>query len=352
MSAPLTHAQNPRARPPPLFKLTSRCPEPAQKIASQAQKLSPVSRSTRWRHAKRWKTVLSIADVPGAMRELARGLDPNVPMSQGITPLMSCAISGDHQMLLTLGQNPFTPIDIEARPKLGLTAVGLATVSDHILCLNALIELGAQLDPQHTLALTPLMTAAKHGSTRCLSRLIDLGVDIDRRARDGSSALSLASSGGHLDCALLLLNASANPDTHTRQGHTPLMLACDKGAAPIARALLRFGAGLESRDSHGMSALMRSARAGKKTCAALLLQAGANPLVLDAEGMDAEKYASLTGHEDIRSHLALLRSALAEQAILLEHTMTLPLHPLSLALTPNPCRQNIALHPILRPIRL
>lgn len=288
-------------------------PQPAPFVSVARPSSSFSSRSTRWRHARRWEALLTRGESTPILIELSRGLDPNISMADGITPIMRCARDGDDDMLLTILQSSLKPLKIDARSKIGLTAAGLAVKNQHPTALDILISFGSTLHSGECSPLNPLMIAASHGSDQCLARIIEAGAHVNRHARDGSSPLSVACMGGKLGCVRLLLAAGADPNASTRQGQTPLMLACGNGSSAVAWELLRAGASLEPHDSVGLRVLMLAARAGSIPLIDLLLSSGADLHAKDFFGRDAQAHAELVGEHEAGAALSHHKAALTER---------------------------------------
>ncbi|MFF2020378.1 ankyrin repeat domain-containing protein [Streptomyces sp. NPDC058171] len=154
--------------------------------------------------------LLSLGDPEAAARELTvlleRGLDPDGPDEDGLTPLYAAAVQGAAglvRLLLAAGAAPDRPSGTEGLP------LCAAAVWGHLAVVRELLAAGARPDAREEFDLTPLAWAVR---------------------------------GGHVEVVDALLDAGADPDLPGAGEESPLCAAADRGSPAIVRALLGRGA--------------------------------------------------------------------------------------------------------------
>ena len=101
-------------------------------------------------------------------------------------------------------------LDGQSRAGSGLTPLMYAAKNGNIESVNALIELGADVNTVDHSGRTPLIHAACGGSDACVVMLIDKGADMNKSAADGFTPLIAAAEQGHFKCIEVLLQAGAD----------------------------------------------------------------------------------------------------------------------------------------------
>jgi ankyrin repeat protein len=164
------------------------------------------------------------------------------------------------------------------------SALGEACFRGNLLCLEALIEAGAdvnqRLDPKS--GGSALTIAVASGSLPCVNALIDAGADVDERLglNNYGSNLAAAATEGHLGCLQSLLAAGADPNQVPLVGSygSALAAAASAGQLDCLTALVEAGVDVNrplSSADYG-SALAAAAWFGDEACVAALLHAGAD----------------------------------------------------------------------------
>jgi len=148
-------------------------------------------------------TVLHIASSAGQLRIASKllqsGADASVLDKRGFTPLHRC--KGSAEMIMLLAEHMDT-VDVSSNT--GVTPLIRASLSNQLLAVRALLELGANVSMSDRSGNTPLHHA-------CLCGFVEVGVELVRhsaglrvRNREGKTAISLASNSmkGALQSAL------------------------------------------------------------------------------------------------------------------------------------------------------
>jgi ankyrin repeat protein len=188
---------------------------------------------------------------------LAAGCDPSLGGPAGVTPLMLAAGMGlvDIVELLVAHEK----IQLEARDKVGNTAI---------------------------------MFAASEGHSSVVRLLLKRGADPRSGNEEGATALIVAAGRGHEDVVQLLLANGAAPGAADNRGYTALLTSARMGHYPIVAMIL---GSLDERqvnavDKFGWTALEHAVFMERDRVAALLLQHGARlPLWAELAPDDARQ---------------------------------------------------------------
>lgn len=87
-----------------------------------------------------------------------------------------------------------------------------------------------------------ILFAANNGHRDLLEALVDIGANIEDRSNNWKTPLNWAATWGHFPCVKYLVSAGANISTYDAKGVTPLMAAVQKGDVEIVQYLLDQGA--------------------------------------------------------------------------------------------------------------
>lgn len=85
-----------------------------------------------------------------------------------------------------------------------------------------------------------LIEAAKNGQAEKVQALLEVGADVDAKDEDGITALWAAAAGGHTDIVRTLLDGGADVNTRTNNGLTALMAS--RGHPEVSEILQKAGA--------------------------------------------------------------------------------------------------------------
>jgi ankyrin repeat protein len=175
---------------------------------------------------------------------------------------------------------------------------------------RALLDRGAAVDARDRVGTTALGEAAKAGKTRLMALLIDKGANVNARAVDGSTPLFIAAEADRPPAIRLLLDRGADPNIPGRGGLRPLAAAAYTGSADSAALLLKHGADPNALDDEGKGAIVFAAGRANASIVALLLDAGVDINRRYAHGLTALMWAAgydeASGVEDVDATLKLL----------------------------------------------
>ena len=176
--------------------------------------------------------------------------------------------------------------DLEARhpDRHGASALMLAAARDDADLVNALIDLGADVDARDDRGDTPLNWAARHGAMNAARELMQAGAN--PRLSGRGNALQTALRRGHEELVQVL--SVAMEARHTPGGRDLMLMvaAYRDDAAAVATGLDR-GADPDARDDVGRPLLHPAARLGHVAALGALVNGGADPDAQDENGFTA-----------------------------------------------------------------
>lgn len=197
--------------------------------------------------------------------------------------------------------------DMNAGDSTGVTALHGAALKNQVGAIDALVELGANVDVQggkDDARWTPLHLASDQGSSEAVCALLRHRADIRRLGKDRCTALHLASRRGIISTVHALLAARASLTFRTSSGDSALDSAASMGHAEVMKVLIQHGARVDATDSYGRTALFK---AGEEAVIDALVAAGACvDGVLDISGSTHLHVAYLLGRPP-GAFLALLK---------------------------------------------
>lgn len=223
------------------------------------------------------------------------------------TALMIAASRGDYASTLRL----LAECDVNARDRVGNTALIYAAAGGHAEVVRLLLGVGAGADARNDAGVSALERAARadrrdahevllaHSQGRPASEvltaldarlleacwrdesseaaeLLSRGACVESHARGtGWTPLISACASGGVETARVLLEAGAEPSAPAADGRTPLHFSAQLGEVGLIRMLLARGADPELRDRHGESPLEAAERGGAADAAHALAAGGA-----------------------------------------------------------------------------
>ena len=245
---------------------------------------------------------LAEGEKDDAFAALAKGADPLAQDEDGNTTLMLVSQgtfffgSEGAEVLEALVK---ARVPVEAKNKLGQTALMLAAREGEEDSLLALLSHGAAVDAKDTDGWTALLYAAYNGHSRVVEALLDAKADVKTKDTNGWDALTLALSEGRGGAAEKLVAAGAVVPTAPVNRHAPLVHAVYGGDLQSVRIVLATKPDLAARDVDGWSALALAAYNGHPQIAMELLRAGIDPSLKDSEGKTALDRAIQNQYDEI-----------------------------------------------------
>jgi ankyrin repeat protein len=202
-------------------------------------------------------------------------------------------------------------IAIDARDRLGRTAVALAAKDGRERIAELLIDRGAAIDARAISGATPLFFAAEADHVSVGKLLLARGANVHRNGPGGLTPMMAASFNGNAELVDLLLARGADVKALDASGKGAIVYAVSRGFTPVVARLLDAGVEVNRRYEHGLSALMWAAGyadgAGVedvKQVLALLIARGAALDARDDRGLTAHEIARDLGHREIADYLA------------------------------------------------
>jgi hypothetical protein len=164
---------------------------------------------------------------------LERGADPNLKEgTRGETALMVAIREKSMRSVGVLLASP--KIDLEVASNNGDTALMIASYTDNLAAVKALLDKDAEVN-RH--GWTALHYAAAAGSTDIVSLLLDKSAYIDAESPNRTTPLMMAARAGHTDVVKLLIDAGADVKLKNTQGLTAYDFAVDNERTSTAEFL-------------------------------------------------------------------------------------------------------------------
>lgn len=129
-------------------------------------------------------------DEDGLTKAFDAGYAVNTPNARGDTLLTVAAYNGQAKAVAVILKQP--KVDVEAKNKMGLTAVAAAAFKGHADVIDKLVEAKADVNAANDGGQTPLMFAAQAGKEKAVEALLKAGAKKDAKDKEGNTALTLA----------------------------------------------------------------------------------------------------------------------------------------------------------------
>ncbi len=125
-----------------------------------------------------------------------------------------------------------------------------------VAVMDLLLASGANVEAKDKLGRTAILSAVQSRNSEAVGVLVAKGADVNARdAQQGTALQRAAGSFGDKAMVNALIGAGADVHAADRNGQTPLMWAARWGDADRVEALIKAGAKPDLRDGKGMSAL-------------------------------------------------------------------------------------------------
>jgi ankyrin repeat protein len=225
-----------------------------------------------------------------------------------VTALMVAASRGDYESVRRL----LPASDVNARDRLGNTALIYAASGGHAEVLRLLLREGADASAKNGAGLSALERATDSGRRDAAEVLLAASDGVRLRGvLTGLDSLLLEACRGAETVEverLLARGASVEARSHGT-GWTPLVNACAFGRVDAARVLLDAGADVNGAAADGRTPLHFSAELGDLELISLLLERGADASVRDHHGESPQAAAVRGGAPEAASALAAALAA-------------------------------------------
>lgn len=217
--------------------------------------------------------------------------DVNLVSKNGCTPIALCAQKGHVSALRHLKE-----AHLNAQVQ-GAPPIMWSIQTRHDDCVEALLDMGADVEVRDMYGTTPLVEACIFGNANVVRMLLERGADADNPSLKGLTALMHCVQREHLKCTQILIDAKADLDAQEpTQKTTALMFSLTRDPA-FATRLVQAGADLEARDSLGGTVLNQAAHVGVNV--QLLLDAKASVHTTDDGGWTPLLRAAYRRHVDV-----------------------------------------------------
>lgn len=166
-----------------------------------------------------------------------------------------------------------------------VTALSVATQSEHPKVVKMLIDYGADVKLTKDNGATALYIAAEIGNLEITKIFLDKRVDPNLVMNDGSNSLHAAANGGYTEVVKLLIGHHAKVNSIDNFKCTPLYYSAKNGHKDVVSVLLKHKADPNLDDDMGLSPLLLATQNGHVEISQMLVKNGAdtiNPIVLTA----------------------------------------------------------------------
>lgn len=202
-------------------------------------------------------------------------------------------------------------VAVDARDRLGRTALALAAKEGRERVAELLLERGAAIDARAISGATPLFFASEADHSFLTKYLIARGADINLKGAGGLTPLMAAAFNGNVELVAVFLSKGADPNALDTSGKAAILYAASRGFTPVVARLIEAGVDVDRKYEHGLTALMWAAGyadgAGIDDIKEVLALSIAHDAALDGRddrGKTALDIARDLGHREIADYLA------------------------------------------------
>ena len=207
-------------------------------------------------------------------------------------------------------------VAIDARDRLGRTALALAAKEGRAAVAELLIEKGAAIDARAISGATPLFLATEADHSSIAKYLIAHDANSNLTGAGGLTLLMAAAFNGNVELVDLFLKKGADPNALDASGKAAIVYAASRGFARAVERLIAAGVDANRKYEHGLTALMWAAGYADgagiddvKEVLTLLIARGAALDAHDDRGKTATEIARDLGHAEIADYLAAQKPA-------------------------------------------
>jgi len=211
-------------------------------------------------------------DEETVKRLLASKTNPNIALSNGVTPLYIATAKGYTEIVKLL----LTTDGIEVNKAAidGSTLLLIASNFGHIEIVKLLLASGAEVDKAINDDYPPLHSASANGHTEIVQLLLAAGAEVNKVNKNGTTPLYFASQNGHTEIVKLLLAANGiEVNKANKDGVVPLHIASNFGYIEIVKLLLAAGAEVNKAVNNEITPLYIASQNGHTEIVKLLLAA-------------------------------------------------------------------------------
>ncbi|XP_017311015.1 ankyrin repeat and SOCS box protein 2 isoform X1 [Ictalurus punctatus] len=200
------------------------------------------------------------------------------------------------------------PEMINTRTQKHQTPLILAVSREHFLCVQYLLEKGANPGIPTITNETPLYEACATRNARMVRLLVRNGADVNQKCLDGWTALHEAVSQNHVEICEVLVEHGAEISSRNIYGVTPLFLAAQCGCLEPLRFLIRNGADVNSEAKDGATPLYEACRNDHSDVVGFLLSHSVDANRPGKDGLLPLHIAAKHGNDGIVSKLIPITS--------------------------------------------
>lgn len=222
---------------------------------------------------------------------LQKGADIRVPDVYGRIPLHYACMHGREEIIRMLVAA--APDTVDAKDLDNFTPLIHGIVHAQRLSVQAMLQLGAMVNPTSTSEHIPLCLACQYGTVAIVGQILQYSPQMLPDAEGLFPQHLVARFGGHTEILVMLKNYGVNMDQADKlYSWTPLFHAASEGHLHCLQQLLQFRVKANAIDEKGLSAMYYAAWEGHLDCMQLLAQEGATTQVPIRDAMDMQMSAA------------------------------------------------------------
>ena len=180
--------------------------------------------------------------------------------NDNLTPLISASLIGYSYVVEWLLEKHPTEVDINARERVGLSALNYAAFGGHLDIIDYLIDKGADVNSKTNDNITPLLTACIMGHEKCVESLVVKGHSSLKQTEEHYTPLIFAAQNGNAEVVEYLLSLEPKLDINETgiEGKSPLHHAASHNYFSLVKLLVDNGANVNLADDLKETPLMAS----------------------------------------------------------------------------------------------